>query len=225
MLPSSASSRTEIRRLPSASRRGRIADVALPKLARSRAGTQRHSDAQRLRTPGEFQQPSGASTIALCSRGPAPDPAPQDAGDSHARASHVVSPPLPTSRAKVAPCASFAGTSPVVPMRLQPIFRRSSTGARVCLVSDRVRAVSRTSGVFAAVATMALIGLAAWPAQASSAAPEAPSAEEREVGQPLVGRVSGSQPSSSLLQRVRAGQLGGVIVFSDNHCDSTRRCC
>jgi beta-N-acetylhexosaminidase len=39
---------------------------------------------------------------------------------------------------------------------------------------------------------------------------------ERLIGQLLVGRYAGPQPSASFLARVRAGQLGGVILFSDN---------
>jgi beta-N-acetylhexosaminidase len=38
----------------------------------------------------------------------------------------------------------------------------------------------------------------------------------RLVGQLVVGRYSGPRPSAALLARVRAGQLGGVILFGDN---------
>lgn len=38
----------------------------------------------------------------------------------------------------------------------------------------------------------------------------------RLVGQLVVGRYSGPRPSTAFLARVRAGQLGGVILFGDN---------
>ena len=38
----------------------------------------------------------------------------------------------------------------------------------------------------------------------------------RLVGQLIVGRFAGPAPSSSFLARLRAGQLGGVILFGDN---------
>jgi beta-N-acetylhexosaminidase len=38
----------------------------------------------------------------------------------------------------------------------------------------------------------------------------------RDVGQMLMGRIQGVRPSGALLRRVRAGELGGVILFSDN---------
>lgn len=38
----------------------------------------------------------------------------------------------------------------------------------------------------------------------------------RLVGQLVVGRYSGPRPSAAFLARVRAGHLGGVILFSDN---------
>jgi beta-N-acetylhexosaminidase len=36
------------------------------------------------------------------------------------------------------------------------------------------------------------------------------------VGQHLMGRLTGTQPSASLLARIRRGELGGVIIFSEN---------
>jgi beta-N-acetylhexosaminidase len=36
------------------------------------------------------------------------------------------------------------------------------------------------------------------------------------LGQMIVGSFSGTSPSASLLARIRAGQLGGVILFADN---------
>jgi beta-N-acetylhexosaminidase len=36
------------------------------------------------------------------------------------------------------------------------------------------------------------------------------------IGQAIVGRFAGSSPSDSFLARIRAGQLGGVILFADN---------
>jgi beta-N-acetylhexosaminidase len=39
---------------------------------------------------------------------------------------------------------------------------------------------------------------------------------KRLVGQLIVGRFSGTQPSAAFLARVRAGQLGSVILFGDN---------
>jgi beta-N-acetylhexosaminidase len=36
------------------------------------------------------------------------------------------------------------------------------------------------------------------------------------LGQMIVARFSGAQPSATFLARIRAGQIGGVILFSDN---------
>jgi beta-N-acetylhexosaminidase len=36
------------------------------------------------------------------------------------------------------------------------------------------------------------------------------------LGETIVSRMSGTEPSSGLLERVRAGRLGGVILFSEN---------
>jgi beta-N-acetylhexosaminidase len=36
------------------------------------------------------------------------------------------------------------------------------------------------------------------------------------LGQMIVARFAGSSPSASLLQRIRAGEVGGVILFADN---------
>lgn len=38
----------------------------------------------------------------------------------------------------------------------------------------------------------------------------------RDLGQMVIARFAGESPSPALLQRVRAGQVGGVILFSDN---------
>lgn len=38
----------------------------------------------------------------------------------------------------------------------------------------------------------------------------------RLIGQHLMGRMTGTTPSSSLLTRIRRGELGGVILFADN---------
>jgi beta-N-acetylhexosaminidase len=39
---------------------------------------------------------------------------------------------------------------------------------------------------------------------------------ERDLGEMIVSRLGGTVPSPALLARVRAGQLGGVILFSEN---------
>lgn len=41
-------------------------------------------------------------------------------------------------------------------------------------------------------------------------------AHEKALGQLLVGRFSGRNPSAAFLARIRAGELGGVILFADN---------
>jgi len=38
----------------------------------------------------------------------------------------------------------------------------------------------------------------------------------RMLGQMIVARFAGAAPSPSLLERIRAGQVGGIILFSDN---------
>jgi beta-N-acetylhexosaminidase len=51
----------------------------------------------------------------------------------------------------------------------------------------------------------------------SSGARSAPSSDlGHALGETIVSRMSGTQPSPGLLERVRAGQLGGVILFSEN---------
>ena len=39
---------------------------------------------------------------------------------------------------------------------------------------------------------------------------------DRSIGQKIVSRMSGTVPGSALLERVRAGRVGGVILFADN---------
>jgi beta-N-acetylhexosaminidase len=51
---------------------------------------------------------------------------------------------------------------------------------------------------------------------APGAAPAAPSSLERLVGQTVITGMSGTQPSATLLDRIRAGQVGGVIFFGAN---------
>lgn len=59
------------------------------------------------------------------------------------------------------------------------------------------------------------------PPRASTTTPRTTGASRpidlrRVVGQLVVGRYSGPRPSAAFLARVRAGQLGGVILFGDN---------
>jgi beta-N-acetylhexosaminidase len=54
------------------------------------------------------------------------------------------------------------------------------------------------------------------PAAAPASSLQADRSVERRVGQMVMGRMSGTRPSASLLRRVRAGRLGGVILFRDN---------
>jgi beta-N-acetylhexosaminidase len=53
------------------------------------------------------------------------------------------------------------------------------------------------------------------PTKTSAARDPAPSAA-RALGQLIVGRFQGSSPPAAFLARVRAGEVGGVIIFSDN---------
>lgn len=53
----------------------------------------------------------------------------------------------------------------------------------------------------------------------ASASPDTPMSPARMLGQMIVARFSGLQPSSAFLARVRAGQVGGVILFADNLVD------
>src|SRR3712207_2547987 len=39
---------------------------------------------------------------------------------------------------------------------------------------------------------------------------------EREIGQKIMSRMDGTAPGAALLRRVRAGRIGGVILFADN---------
>jgi beta-N-acetylhexosaminidase len=54
------------------------------------------------------------------------------------------------------------------------------------------------------------------PGPQPRATPKPSAPLRRMLGQMIVARVSGSRPSSSLLARIRAGQVGGVILFSDS---------
>lgn len=53
----------------------------------------------------------------------------------------------------------------------------------------------------------------------ASAATASPAALQRDLGQTIVASYSGPTPSPSLLARVHAGEVGGVILFSDNFAD------
>jgi beta-N-acetylhexosaminidase len=61
---------------------------------------------------------------------------------------------------------------------------------------------------FAAALTLAALGIAGGQA-------ETPTVSQM-VGQLLVVRMHGEAPSASFLRRVRTGQIGGVVLFSDN---------
>lgn len=50
-----------------------------------------------------------------------------------------------------------------------------------------------------------------------------PAALQRDLGQTIVASYSGATPSPSLLARVRAGEVGGVILFGDNFADGNAR--
>jgi beta-N-acetylhexosaminidase len=54
------------------------------------------------------------------------------------------------------------------------------------------------------------------PAQPGSAPARPASLINRQLGQLIVGRFTGTQPSAGFLARVRTGQIGGVILFADN---------
>src|ERR1700709_1239348 len=45
----------------------------------------------------------------------------------------------------------------------------------------------------------------------------------RALGETIVSRMSGTEPSSGLLERVREGRLGGVILFSENFAAGTAK--
>jgi beta-N-acetylhexosaminidase len=57
---------------------------------------------------------------------------------------------------------------------------------------------------------------AATPAGPGAAAPGADPDLRRAIGAKLMGRMNGTRPSTGLLRRIRRGELGGVILFSDN---------
>jgi beta-N-acetylhexosaminidase len=72
-----------------------------------------------------------------------------------------------------------------------------------------------------ALATATALALLASPAASttSTAAPRSSPNRtplSRLVGQLLMGRMTGTKPSRSLLGRIRRGELGGLIVFPDN---------
>jgi beta-N-acetylhexosaminidase len=81
----------------------------------------------------------------------------------------------------------------------------------------------------AAAATVLVVVLAL---RSSSTRPPAPAHPTvlpdtgRLLGQMIVARFSGASPSASFLARIRAGQIGGVILFADNVAvgsEATRR--
>jgi beta-N-acetylhexosaminidase len=67
----------------------------------------------------------------------------------------------------------------------------------------------------ARLAGTAVAGLAATAALLASGGSSAPSLE-RMVGQTIMTSMAGTTPDASLLARVRAGQVGGVILFGAN---------
>jgi beta-N-acetylhexosaminidase len=54
------------------------------------------------------------------------------------------------------------------------------------------------------------------PAPAQASAPSGADSLQRDIGQKIVTRMAGAQPSRRLLQRVYRGEVGGVILFSRN---------
>lgn len=54
------------------------------------------------------------------------------------------------------------------------------------------------------------------PAPAAASAPGATDSLPRDIGQKIVTRMAGAQPSRRLLRRVYRGEVGGVILFSRN---------
>ncbi|HEY3523118.1 MAG TPA: glycoside hydrolase family 3 N-terminal domain-containing protein [Candidatus Limnocylindrales bacterium] len=74
----------------------------------------------------------------------------------------------------------------------------------------RSRILVRVGGLVA-VGTLA-VGTLAVPRAASAATPST----GQLVGQKLMVAMSGTTPSASLLARIRAGQIGGVILFGSN---------
>lgn len=67
---------------------------------------------------------------------------------------------------------------------------------------------------FVSLVTASLVSGPAPPASEASAAPRTPL--RRMVGAMVMTRISGTSPSAGLLRRVRAGKVGGVILFPEN---------
>ena len=88
--------------------------------------------------------------------------------------------------------------------------------ARWYVESMAVASISRRAVLaLAAVAAVAAVLLAPARAAARRADPATPNQQEL-VGQRLVVAMSGTVPDASLLARIRAGQVGGVILFGAN---------
>ncbi|MGH2879947.1 MAG: glycoside hydrolase family 3 N-terminal domain-containing protein [Solirubrobacteraceae bacterium] len=81
-------------------------------------------------------------------------------------------------------------------------------------VTDRASNTLATSTPRAAVATAARPSGSATGAGGNGHIRTPPLA--RMLGQMIVTRFAGTRPSATLLTRIRAGQVGGVILFSDN---------
>lgn len=78
----------------------------------------------------------------------------------------------------------------------------ASVGAAVALGLDGATSRAPSSGSNTSSST-------------SSAGPSKPQLAKL-VGQMLMGRMTGTSPSPALIQRIRRGQLGGLIIFPDN---------
>ncbi len=103
-----------------------------------------------------------------------------------------------------------SGSSPASP-RPGSASRHSPTG-RATSPDLRSHSGSTTGGVSGTTTSGAGTSVPA----ASGAPPPIPDTLARLVGQTIVGRFSGPAPPPSFLARVRAGQVGGVILFSEN---------
>jgi beta-N-acetylhexosaminidase len=85
----------------------------------------------------------------------------------------------------------------------------------VALVLVHAAVIPLSRSIVTSVISLVLAATAAQPVTPPVAAATAPTAAQL-VGQKLMVAMSGTTPSSDLLARIKAGQVGGVILFGSN---------
>ena len=99
-------------------------------------------------------------------------------------------------------------------------FRRRRLAALAVVALSAFGLVLLANAVFGGGEAERADSRSAAPAAAPIAAQTEPEAAQvpigKEIGQKIMSRMDGTTPGSGMLRRVRAGRIGGVILFADN---------